>query len=86
MKNILRWILSAVILFGVVPMNGATQEKVTKKSSPKQCCKVPVETDTKDTKTAFSTMACCQVSFTNDSKSKEVKKKKKKKRILERTK
>ena len=77
MKNILRWILSAVILFGVVPMNGATQEKVTKKSSPKQCCKVPANTDTKDTKTTVSTKACCQVTFTDDSKSKEVNKKKK---------
>jgi|TARA_B100000035_G_C20895568_1_gene507008 hypothetical protein len=77
MKNILRWILSAVILFGVVSMNGATQEKVTKKSSSKQCCKIPVNTDTKDTKTTVPTKASCKVTLTDDSKSKEVKKKKK---------
>jgi len=52
MKNILKYILSLVILFGVVPVNG--QEVVTKTQTcdikTKECCQIVSSEDVKKKK------------------------------------
>ena len=64
MKNILKYILSLIIIFGVVPVNGVAQEAITKTT---ETC------STKEVK------ECCQITSSEDVKKKKKKKKKLKK-------
>ena len=63
MKNILKYILSLIIIFGVVPVNGVAQEAITKTT---ETC------STKEVK------ECCQIASSEDVKKKKKKGKKKK--------